>query len=476
MTLPDRAELDEVLPYVQREAAAYLAGLDERDARSPGASEAAEWFARELPEEGVGAMPALRELVEHGVEGLVHSSGPRSYHFVTGGVTPAAFGADWLVTTWDQIAFAWVSSPLAVELERVCVGWLKELFELPRHWAGVFTNGAQMANFSCLSAARQWWGERHGVDIAHKGFAGLPRVPVFASGLLHASDVKALGQLGIGRQSVELFVRDGAGRLDLAALERALIALDGAPAILIAVAGEPDSGLFDPVAEMAALAERYGAWLHVDGAFGLFARVTPRAAHLCPGVERADSVTVDGHKWLNVPYDCGFAFVRDPELLAASSRFTASYLPGDEDPRPMPANIAPESSRRARALPVWATLRAYGRDGLRAIVEGHLDLAQHLAHRVDEAPELERLCEVELNIVCFRYAPPGLGEDERDRVNTALAGAIQEDGRTYLGGTRFDGKAALRPALVNWRTRQCDVDRMLEVVLELGAKLAQSGS
>lgn len=329
-----------------------------------------------------------------------------------------------------------------------------------------------MANFVGLGTARQWWARQHGVDAAEEGLAGLPVVPVFASGYIHASAIKALSMLGIGRASVRMHRRDSAGRMDLAALERSLAELDGAPAILIATAGEVNAGDYDPIAKLADLAERYGTWLHVDGAFGLFARVVPRTAGLTEGVERAHSVAVDGHKWLNVPYDCGFAFVSDPGLVGRTFAYTADYLPDPDDARPNFGSIGPESSRRARSLAVWATLRAYGREGYRRMVEGHLALAQRMAHLVDKAPDLERLADTTLNIVCFRLNPGGLTEVELDKLNERLGEAILTDGRVYAGTTRYENKVALRPAIVNWRTREQDVDTFVAVVRELGGQVA----
>jgi glutamate/tyrosine decarboxylase-like PLP-dependent enzyme len=270
--------------------------------------------------------------------------------------------------------------------------------------------------------------------------------------------------------------RDAAGRLDLEALERELNALEGAPAIVIANAGEVNAGDFDPIGAIAEVAARHGAWLHVDGAFGLFARITPRAARLVEGVERADSVTCDGHKWLNVPHDCGFAFVRDPKLLANVFGEAAAYLPGLDDPRPTIAYSTPEGSRRARSLAVWATLRAYGRRGYREMIERHLDLAQHLARRVDEAPDLERLAEVPLNIVCFRFRPADLPDEELDELNAQLGESVLADGRVYVGTTRYEGRVAFRPAIVNWRTTETDIDLLVDVIRELGGKLAAEQS
>jgi glutamate/tyrosine decarboxylase-like PLP-dependent enzyme len=423
------------------EEGAVLASRDER-------------FGGSLPQEGDGALTALAELVAAS-DLATRSSGPRFFHFVTGGTTPAALGADWLTSILDQNAFSAVSSPYGAQLEGVAVRWLLELFALPEDWGGVLTTGATMANFVGLACARRWWAEQHGVDLDERGFAGLPPVPVFSTEYVHASARKALAMLGLGRDSVRV--------VDAAGLERELAALDGAPAIIIGNAGDVNTGDFDPIGRMADLAAEHRAWLHVDGAFGLFARVTPKAAALAEGVERADSVIADGHKWLNVPYDCGFAFVRDRELLREPFRLTAAYLPTDETP-------SPEASRRARSLAVWATLRAYGRGGYRAMVERHLELAQRLSQRVDETPELERLAETKLNIVCFRLRPPGLDEQELDELNLALGADVLEDGRVFFGTTRYDGKVAFRPAIVNWRTTERDVDYLVEVLLELASR------
>jgi glutamate/tyrosine decarboxylase-like PLP-dependent enzyme len=473
---PHRDELAGVLRLVAVEAERYLSSLDGARVRGAGADRAAESFGgAPMPERGSGAEAALTELLRSS-DGLIASSGPRMFHFVTGGVTPAALGADWLTSLVDQNNTDWVGAPLASQIEAVSIRWLLDLFGLPADRGGVLTTGATMANFVALAAARRWWGLRRGVDVDADGLGGLPPVPVFASGYLHPSDTKALAMLGMGRGSATLLARDAAGRLDAAALEAELRALDGAPAIVIASAGEVNAGDFDPIDEMASLAHTYGAWLHVDGAFGLFAAVSPRTRHLVEGAARADSVIADGHKWLNVPYDCGFAFVRDPSLLPPAFAMGAAYLPDPNDPHPSFFTKGPEGSRRARSLAVWATLRAYGRDGYREVVERCLDLARHLAARVDEAPDLERLAGVPLNIVCFRYRPPGADETGLDELNRSLAAAILADGRVYFGSTRYEGRVAFRPAIVNWRTRVEDIDLLVDVTRELGARVAAGTS
>ncbi|HEX5902257.1 MAG TPA: aminotransferase class V-fold PLP-dependent enzyme [Actinomycetota bacterium] len=470
---PDRDELGEVLRLVSTEAERYLAELDDSRVRMAEADEAAESVGGDLPEKGNGAVAALTELLGHSA-GLIASSGPRYFHFVTGGVTPAALGADWLATAVDQNNGDWGGAPLTAQLEAVSIRWLLDLFGLPTGWGGVLTTGATMANFVGLAAARRWWGLRQGVDIDEQGFAGLPRARVFASGYVHPSDTKALAMLGLGRDGVEQLSADPAGRLDLPALETELRALGGEPSIVIASAGEVNAGDFDPVDAMADLAHEHGAWLHVDGAFGLFAAVSPRTAHLSAGIEKADSVIADGHKWLNVPYDCGFAFVRDPTLSGPTFALNAAYLPSPDDPHPGYFSKGPESSRRARSLAVWATLRAYGRAGYREIIERHLDLAQRLAARVDAAPDLERLGDVPLNIVCFRYRPPDVPEERLDELNRQVAAAVIEDGRVIFGSTVYEGRVAFRPAIVNWRTREEDVDLIVDVTREVGARVGAS--
>ena len=463
-------ELDKLLTYVAEETARYLAWTADAPVRSRKVDEIAASFEGPLPEEGDGALAPLQEIFDKARDGAIHTTGPRFFGFVIGGATPAALAGDWAASALDQNVGLHVSAPMASRLEFVATGWLKELFGLPSAWGGILVTGATMANFTGLACARRWWGLQHGRDVDDDGLAGLGPVPVLSSGYLHGSSHKALAMLGIGRNTVQKFSRDGAGRLDVDAFAQSLERLDGAPAIVIANAGEVNAGDFDPIAEMIEISRRHNTWVHVDGAFGLFGALSPRTAPLLEGVDRADSVASDGHKWLNVPYDCGFAFVRDASYLQGPFGVAAAYLKAGEE-TPNLAFMKPEASHRARAWAVWATLRAYGRAGYRAMVERHLDLAQRIAAQVDAAPELERLADVKLNIVCFRLRPPGVPEQELDVLNQRLLDALLEDGRVFVTGTVYDGKRALRPALVNWRTQEADVDLLVAVVRQLGAEL-----
>jgi len=464
--LLDRGELDAALELAADEARRYLKGVRDDYVLRPGTEGLIERWRDPMPEEGDGALVALAELAARGRETATRSSGPRFFHFVVGGGTAAALGADWLTAAYDQSGYAWASSPFAARLEQVAIAWLRQLFELPDGFGGVLTTGATMANFVALAAARNWWGEQLGIDVEQEGLTSLPAPLIVSSGYLHPSAVQALGMLGLGRANIRRLARDDVGRLDLVAMEREL-GKRAEPAIVIANAGEVNAGDFDPIGAVADLAERHCAWLHVDGAFGLFARLAPVTLELTEGIERADSVIADGHKWLNVPYDCGFAFLREVERLPRALNVAAPYLPSAEDPHPNFGFISPENSRRARALSVWATLRAYGRAGYRQMVERHLALTQHLAARVDSAPELERLAEVPLNIVCFRAHPPGVSEDRLNQLNQELGEALRADGRVFVGTTTYDGKVALRPAIVNWQTEEEDIDLLINVVRTL---------
>ena len=471
MPAPSRDEVEGVLDLIAAEARRYLASVDERPLRAPDADELAMAMVAPLPEEGVGALGALRELVDKGMGAGVASSGPRFFHYVIGGATPSALGAAWLTDAIDQNPGLWDASPLGSMAGTLSLEWLRDLFELPPSWGGAIVTGGTMANYAALAAARRWWGLRHGVDVEADGLSGLPPIPLFSSGYLHASARKVSAMLGIGRDRIRTFARDAAGRVDLDAL-RAALAEAGGPAIVVANAGEVNAGDFDPIADMADLVEEHEGWLHVDGAFGLFAALSPRTQHLVEGVGRAHSVSVDGHKWLNVPHDTGFTFVADPSLLDGSFAQLAAYLTTEEDRMNLMWRT-PESSQRARGIAVWATLRAYGRAGYREMVEHHLDLAQRVAARVDEAPDLERLAEVPLNIVCFRYHPPGVDDPSAlDDLNRRIGVDILRDGRVYVGTTTFEGQVAFRPAIVNWRTREEDVDLLVDVVRELGARLS----
>ncbi len=466
-----RNEIDEVVSQLQVALKEIIHSTDERPALASEVDQMASVLSEPLPQTGSGARETIDKLIDLNLRGAANTSGPKCFHFVIGGTTPASLAADILATAYDTITYTWVTSPVGVQMEFQALDWLKELFGLRKSMAGLMVTGATMANFVGLAAARQWWGEQHNTDVSLYGMSGLPQMPVLTSGFVHASTLKVLALQGVGSANVRKFSRDDFGRLDLSTMESALKELNGQPTLVIINAGEVNSGEFDPVREMMALARQHNCWVHVDGAFGLFAQTSPRTSHLTEGVEEADSITVDGHKWLNVPYDSGYTFVRDQDLMAKAFRYSADYLPAADNPHPTLGAIGPESSRRARSFAVWATLKAYGRDGHQKIVEHCLDIAQHFAKQVRNNHHLELMADVPLNIVAFRYNPGGVDDKQLDHLNDQLGDLLLEDGRFLVGTSKIGDRTIFRPAFSNWRTRESDVEELADVVTELGNKL-----
>ncbi len=452
-------------------ATAFLASLPQRPvSQVPTPAEMAVALDEALPENGRDPAGVVGEWFARAERGITASPGPRFFGFVNGGVTPAALAGDWLASAIDQNAGLWAGSPAAAQTELVVLRWLQELFGLPAEWAGALTSGATMANLVGLVTARQWAGRQLGFDAAGDGLAGQPSIAVVASSEIHLSAVKCLGTLGFGRNQVRR-VAARCGAADVDALVGLLRGIDG-PVILIGNAGEVNSGHFDDLAALADLRDGHpgGAWLHVDGAFGLFAAVSPRLAHLVRGIERADSVAADGHKWLNVPYDCGFAFVRDGSLLREAFAVGGAYVAGGAGWDPF--THVPEMSRRFRGLAAWCALKAYGRAGYRALVERCVDNAAAFARWVDETPGVELMNPAPLNIVCFRLVRAGLDELASDELNRLAVRAIQSDGRAFVTGTVWQGRAAIRAAFDNWRTTPADVRLLQEAVAQVGASLS----
>jgi glutamate/tyrosine decarboxylase-like PLP-dependent enzyme len=465
---PRPEDFARVLPLAVISAENYLRDVHTGAVRPTHADDTAADIRGPLPHVGVGALTTIRELSQAAAEATLRSSGPRFFHWATGGATPASVGADWLTSVYDQNARFWASSPLAVRLEQLALEWTRELCGLPAGWAGILTTGATMANFAGLACARDWWARQHGVDVGESGLSAVSPIRLLAGERLHPTIVKAAVMLGMGRRCIELLPSDESGGPSLNSLEAAL---RSGPAVIIATAGDVNSGQFDPIARMADLCDHHTAWLHVDAAFGLMARVTPRTAHLLDGIEGAHSVASDAHKWLNVPYDCGFAFVSEPESLDRTFGATAAFA-GETGPDL--ARRTPENSRRARALALWATLRAYGRDGYRAMIEQYLDLAQHLSSRVDAALGLERLSTVPLNVVPFRIHPAHIPESRLNSLNRLASEAILREGRIYAGSMAlFRGRLGFRPVIMNWRSTQAHVDDLVDTVLWHADQLLQ---
>jgi glutamate/tyrosine decarboxylase-like PLP-dependent enzyme len=457
----DLARLPELLRSARDLAAREVAASGERPVVALGpAPERAP-----LPERGEGGAGALARFAERWAPGMSASAGPRYLGFVTGGVTPASLTGDWLTSAYDQNLSGAVGS-WGAALERETVAWLAELFGLGEAHSGAFVTGATTSNTVGLAIAREWLGERLGVDVSRAGAAALGPVDVL-SGSPHSSVAKALSVLGIGRDRLRQVPLLPGGReaVDVTALDAALAALDGRPAIVVANAGTVNTVDFDDLRAIAALKERYDFWLHVDAAFGAFAALSPAYAPLVAGLDAADSVCVDLHKWLNVPYDAAVQFTRRRDLQVAVFHNTSPYLgrPADE---PDFLHLTPENSRRMRALPAWFSLTAYGRAGHREIVERNVTEAHRLGAGIDALPGLRLLAPVRLNVVCFTLSENPVQE----RVD-ALARAVAASGEAFLTPTVHAGVPALRAAFSNWRTAEDDTRRVLDVLATASAAL-----
>jgi len=446
----------------------FLAGLAERPVGRPVAvASLRAALAAPLPEEGEDPRAVVEALARAADPGIVASAGPRYFGFVTGGSLPAALGADWLASAWDQNGWTYVASPAASVAEEVAAGWLVELLGLPAGTSVGFTSGATLANFTALAAARHALLARAGWDAEEQGLFGAPPLTLLAGEAAHATIFAALQMLGLGRGRVQRVAADGAGRMRPEALRDALAAAPG-PAIVCAQAGEVNTGNFDPLEEIAALCRARSAWLHVDGAFGLWAAASPSLLPLVRGAEQADSWTVDGHKWLNVPYDSGFVFVRDAAAHRAATSLGAAYFVVSAEGERDSFHFVPESSRRARGFPVYAALRSLGRRGVAELVERCCALARRMAERLRAAEGVELLNEVVLNQVLVRFAPPAGGD--ADAFTREVIQRIQADGTCWLGGTTWRGRAAARISVSNATTTEADVDRSADAILRCASE------
>lgn len=448
--------MEALLRDVANRASRYLAGLDGRSVAPPdGAVKRLPELGGPLPDEPTGPAEVLALLDEVGSPATVVSAGGRYFGFVTGGSLPAAMAASLLAGAWDQNAALAVMSPVAAALEEIALEWLLDVLSLPAEAGGGFVTGATGANFAALAAARHAILQKQGWDVEAQGLFDAPPVTVVVGDEVHVSVLKALSLLGFGRERVVRVPVDGQGRMRPDALPEL-----SASTIVCIQAGNVNTGAFDPAGEICAAAREAGAWVHVDGAFGLWAAAAPERAHLVAGVAEADSWATDAHKWLNVPYDSGLVFCRDAGYLrAAMSASAAAYLMEQEQREPM--HYTPELSRRARGIEVWAALRSLGRSGLADLVERTCKHAGRFAEGLREAG-YDVLNEVVLNQVLISF-----GDDEKTR--RVLAG-IHQDGTCWCGGTVWQGKTAIRISVSSWTTTEDDVERSLAAMLRVAAE------
>ncbi len=411
-----------------------------------------------LPQNPSDPAEVLALLDDVGSPATVATTGGRYFGFVIGGTLPAALAANWLAGVWDQNAAFFVMSPVAAKIEEIVSAWIIDLLGLPRAGGAGFVTGTTMANFSALAAARTALLKRSGWNIEEDGLFGAPPIRVVVGEEVHVSLLKALALLGLGRSRVISVPTDSQGRMRADALPE----LDSRTLICIQ-AGNVNSGAFDPAEEICSRAREAGAWVHVDGAFGLWAAVSPQYAHLLKGVSLADSWAIDCHKWLNVPYDSGIAVVRDPEYLRRAMAQSAAYLQTSDVREP--CHYTPESSRRARGIELWAAMRSLGREGLRELIERNCRLARVFAERLQQAG-FEVLNEVVLNQVLVSF---GTAEATR-----RIIADVQEEGTCWCGGTEWHGRTAMRISVSSWATTDEDVEHSLAAIIRLAK--AQKGS
>ena len=432
-------------------AADYLTSLDTRPVRPErGYAELHAAADRPLPDRGADPAAVVEELAALAGPGITAMGSGRYFGFVIGGALPASLAADWLVSTWDQNTGLAEPTPATSALEAVAGRWVLEALGLPAHASFAFVTGCQMAHVTCLAAARHAVYERAGWDLPERGLAGAPPLRVVIGAQRHVTLTRALRLLGIGRQQEVVVAADDQGRMRVEELPATLAG--GTPTIVCAQVGEVNTGAFDDLKAAAEAAAAAGAWLHVDGAFGLWAAASPALAGLVAGHDRADSWATDAHKWLNVPYDCGIALCAHPAAHAAAMEYAAPYIAvSDRAAARDPMGYSPEFSRRARSLPVWAALRSLGREGVAALVERTCAHARAIADGVRALPGCELLNDVVLNQVLFRFA-----DDETTR---AVAAAVQASEEAWMGTTTWDGRVAIRVSVSGWRTTAEDAAR-----------------
>jgi glutamate/tyrosine decarboxylase-like PLP-dependent enzyme len=461
------SNLDVLLHRAQTLALQYLRDVGQRPVNATaGSAELRKALGAPLAPNGLPATAVIEQLAAAAEKGTVAQAGPRYFGFVIGGSVPAALASDWLVSAWDQNSTLFVMSPLVATIEEITAGWLNTAAGLPPTTSVGFVTGCQMANFTGLAAARHHLYKQIGVDVEAVGLRSAPPITVLTSDESHYTIFMALRLLGFGTAGVKRIETDEQGRMRADALRYQLAKVSG-PAIVCAQAGNVNTGAFDPLEDIAdAIAEttsqrKADTWLHVDGAFGLWAGASPKFAHLTKGIARADSVAADAHKWLNVPYDCGLAFCAHPDAHRGAMTLGASYIQATDVERDN-HEYTPEASRRARAVPVYAALRSLGTSGLSDLIERCCRLAVRFADLLKKNPEVRILNDVVLNQVLVRFERTGADPDALTR--TVISG-VQAEGTCWLGGTTWHGMAAMRISVSNWSTTESDVDLSVNAIL-----------
>ncbi len=421
-----------------------------------------------LTAKGTDAETILEDLIRDSRDGVLGCAGGRFFGWVIGGSLPASLAADWMTSVWDQNAAIFAGGPAVAVMEEIAGKWIKDLLALPRTASIGFVTGSQMAHFTCLAAARHQVLAQKGWDVEESGLFGAPDIRILTGSHRHGSIDRAVRLLGLGRNCVKELPIDANGRLTADELRRSLEESPNQPTIVLLQAGDLNIGAFDPFDELIPIAHEFGAWAHIDGAFGLWAAASPKYKQLLNGYENADSWVADGHKWLNVPYDCGYAIIAHPDVHIASMSYRASYMVHDLEARD-PMDWNPEWSRRARGVPTYAALRQLGRDGVANLIERTCAFAHDLVTRIGELPGAEMVWEPQINQGLVRYLDPSPNATESDHNawTDRVIAEIQKDGEAFFGGTTWQGKRCMRVSVCNWQTTAGDVDRAVNSIRDV---------
>lgn len=455
----DYKALNQLLQHTQELANQYF---QQQQTLAPGRY-IADIALEDLPEKGIGGMSTLSRFASEFAGGMTNSAGPRYFGFVTGGSTPASIAGDWLVSAYDQNACG-SNDSVAPQLERQTIHFFKQLFGLDDAYFGSFVSGATVSNFVSLTLGRQWVGEQSGIDVSQEGLSQLPPIKV-VSAMPHSSIPKALSMAGIGRKAViKIDTLPDREAMDVHALEQYLKA-NPQPVIVVASAGTVNTVDFDDLEAIGRLKSRYSFWLHVDAAFGGFAACSEKYEHYLNGINHADSITIDAHKWLNVPYDAAMQFTRHKSLQLKVFQNSAAYL-GDPSESPDYFHYTPENSRRFRALPAWFTLVAYGREGYREIVERNCNAAHQLGTRISQSDTFRLLAPVRMNVVCFTLNTKAYTMPEIQQ----FLNAVRDDGQVFFTPTIYKGTPGIRAAVSNWLTTPADIDIAFSALSKIAAQ------
>jgi glutamate/tyrosine decarboxylase-like PLP-dependent enzyme len=459
-------EFESTLARAYRHTLEYVSRLDSSPiAASASLDELRARLGKPLNTDGIGAEQVIDELAADVQAGLTGSTSGRFFAWVMGGSMPAPMAADWLVSAWDQNAASYTAGPAMSVIEEVCGDWLKDLLGLPPSASFAFTTGSQMAHVTALAAARNQVLAQKGWDVERAGLFGAPRIRLISSDQHHGSIYRAARLLGFGTDAIHALPANDKGTLEIGSLERALQTHSEDANIVLLQAGDINIGAFDPFCDLVPVARKHGAWVHVDGAFGLWVNACPKYRHLLSGVQLADSWVTDGHKWLNVPYDCGYAFVAHPRAHHEAMSQLASYVSGHEGARDQ-RDWNPEWSRRARAVPTYAAIRQLGRSGIETLIDGNCRSAHRLVSMISALPGAQLMWEPVINQGLVRFLDPKADatDDDHDKRTDEIALAVAHSGEALFSNTTWRGMRCMRVSVCNWQTEDVDVSRAVDAV------------